>query len=70
MGIAAIFTGTNAMFSQVNARTHEIGILLSMGFRPLSTLECLGRPVFPRVGGCTTSPMSRHRRKALSKDPL
>ncbi len=36
MGIAAIFTGTNAMFSQIAARTHEIGVLLSMGFRPFA----------------------------------
>lgn len=34
MGIGAIFTGTNAMLSLVTARTHEIGILLSTGFRP------------------------------------
>jgi ABC-type antimicrobial peptide transport system permease subunit len=36
MGIAAIFTGTNAMFSQIAARMNEIGILLSMGFRPFA----------------------------------
>ncbi len=34
MGLAAIFTGTNAMLAAVAARTHEIGILLSLGFRP------------------------------------
>jgi putative ABC transport system permease protein len=35
MGIAAVFTATNTMLSAVAARTHEIGILLSMGFRPV-----------------------------------
>src|SRR5688572_3264023 len=34
MGIAAIFTATNTMLSAVVGRTHEIGILLSVGFRP------------------------------------
>jgi len=34
MGIAAIFTGTNAMLSAISSRTHEIGILLATGFRP------------------------------------
>lgn len=34
MGIAAVFTGTNSMLAAVSARTHEIGILLSIGFRP------------------------------------
>ena len=36
MGLAAIFTGTNAMLSALAARTSEIGILLATGFRPLS----------------------------------
>ncbi len=35
MGIAAVFTATNTMLSAVAGRTHEIGILLSVGFRPL-----------------------------------
>ncbi|MSR47184.1 MAG: ABC transporter permease [Planctomycetes bacterium] len=35
MGLAAIFTATNTMLSAVASRTHEIGILLSIGFRPL-----------------------------------
>jgi ABC-type lipoprotein release transport system permease subunit len=35
MGLAAIFTATNTMFSALAARTHEIGILLAMGFRPV-----------------------------------
>lgn len=34
MGIAAIFTGTNAMLAAISSRTHEIGVLLSLGFRP------------------------------------
>jgi len=34
MGTAAVFTGTNAMLSAITTRTHEIGILLSLGFRP------------------------------------
>lgn len=34
MGLAAVFTATNTMLSAVASRTHEIGILLSIGFRP------------------------------------
>jgi len=34
MGLAAVFTGTNAMLSALAARTHEIGVLLATGFRP------------------------------------
>ncbi len=36
MGIAAVFTATNTMLSVIEARTQEIGILKSIGFRPLS----------------------------------
>ncbi len=36
MGIAAIFTGVNTMLAALAARTHEIGILLSVGFRPVA----------------------------------
>jgi ABC-type lipoprotein release transport system permease subunit len=36
MGTAAVFTATNTMLAAVAARTHEIGILLATGFRPLS----------------------------------
>ena len=38
MGLGAVFTGTNAMFSALSARTHEIGILVSLGFRPWAIL--------------------------------
>ena len=34
MGIAAIFTATNTMLAALSARTHEVGILLSIGYRP------------------------------------
>ena len=36
MGIAAVFTAMNTMLAALAARTHEIGILLSIGFRPFS----------------------------------
>ncbi len=36
MGIAAVFTATNTMLSAIAARTHEIGILLATGFRPVA----------------------------------
>ncbi|MGE0712155.1 MAG: ABC transporter permease [Planctomycetota bacterium] len=35
MGTAAVFTGTNTMLAAIAARSHEIGILLAIGFRPL-----------------------------------
>lgn len=34
MGAAAVFTGTNTMLAALAARTHEVGILLALGFRP------------------------------------
>jgi putative ABC transport system permease protein len=34
MGMAAVFTATNTMLSALAARTHEIGILLAIGYRP------------------------------------
>lgn len=34
MGLGAIFTGTNSMLAAIGARTHEIGILKAIGYRP------------------------------------
>ncbi len=34
MGIGAVFTGVNAMLAAIASRTHEIGILRAIGFRP------------------------------------
>ncbi|MEZ6038673.1 MAG: FtsX-like permease family protein [Planctomycetota bacterium] len=34
MGIGAAFTGTNSMLATIGARTHEIGILKAIGYRP------------------------------------
>jgi putative ABC transport system permease protein len=34
MAIGALFTGINSMLSAVSARTHEIGILKAIGYRP------------------------------------
>ncbi len=34
MGLAAIFTATNTMLAAISARTSEIGVLLSIGFKP------------------------------------
>jgi len=34
MGLAAIFTATNTMLAAISARTQEIGVLLSLGFKP------------------------------------
>lgn len=36
MGAAAVFTGTNTMLAALAARSHEIGILLAIGFRPFA----------------------------------
>jgi putative ABC transport system permease protein len=36
MGVAAVFTATNTMLAALAARTHEIGILLALGFRPFA----------------------------------
>ncbi len=34
MGAGAVFTGINSMYAAISARTREVGILLSLGFRP------------------------------------
>lgn len=34
MGTAAVLTGTNTMLAALASRTHEVGILLAIGFRP------------------------------------
>ena len=36
MGLAATFTATNTMLAALSSRSHDIGILLSLGFRPFS----------------------------------
>jgi putative ABC transport system permease protein len=57
MGLAAVFTATNTMLSALAARTHEIGILLAIGYRPvpifLSFLfEALVLGVLGGLAGC------------------
>ena len=57
MGLAAVFTATNTMLSALAARTHEIGILLAMGFRPFSVFlsfmfEALVLGVIGGLAGC------------------
>lgn len=60
MGAAAILTATNTMLSAVASRTHEIGILLSMGYRPLPIFfsfqfEALVLGIFGGALGCLFS---------------
>jgi ABC-type antimicrobial peptide transport system permease subunit len=46
MGLGAIFTGTNSMLAAIGARTHEIGILKAIGYRPVPIfLSFLGEAV-------------------------
>lgn len=57
MGIAAVFTATNTMLAALAARTHEIGILLSLGFRPYAIfasfmLEALLLGLLGGIVGC------------------
>jgi putative ABC transport system permease protein len=57
MGTAAVFTGTNTMLAAIAARTHEIGILISLGFRPVAIfvaflLESLLLALLGGVVGC------------------
>jgi putative ABC transport system permease protein len=57
MGVASVFTATNTMLSALAARTHEIGILLSIGFRPYAVfasflVEALILGVMGGIVGC------------------
>ncbi|MEC7585139.1 MAG: ABC transporter permease [Planctomycetota bacterium] len=57
MGIAAVFTGTNAMLSAISSRMHEIGILKAIGYRPLAIfasflLEAVLLGILGGVFGC------------------
>jgi len=57
MGAAAVFTATNTMLAALAARTHEIGILLSMGFRPFAIfaafmVEALALGLLGGAAGC------------------
>ncbi|MEC7583199.1 MAG: ABC transporter permease [Planctomycetota bacterium] len=57
MGIAAVFTGTNAMLSAISSRMHEIGILKAIGYRPLAIftsflLEAVFLGVLGGIFGC------------------
>jgi len=52
MGIAAVFTGTNSMLAAIGARTHEIGILKAIGYRPSAIfLSFLGEAILLGVCG-------------------
>lgn len=57
MGTAAVFTGTNTMLAAVASRTHEIGVLLSLGFHPIAVflsflVEALLLGLLGGVAGC------------------
>jgi len=57
MGTAAVFTATNTMLAAISSRTHEIGILLATGFRPVPIflsflLEALLLALLGGVAGC------------------
>ncbi len=52
MGIAAVFTGTNSMLAAIGARTHEIGILKAIGYRPMAIfVSFLGEAILLGVLG-------------------
>lgn len=52
MGLGAVFTGTNSMLSTIGARTHEIGILKAVGYRPFPIfLSFLGEALLLGVLG-------------------
>jgi ABC-type lipoprotein release transport system permease subunit len=65
MGVAAVFTATNTMLAALAARTHEIGILLSLGFRPAAIfasflLESVLIGLLGGLAGCAlTLPLDR-----------
>jgi putative ABC transport system permease protein len=57
MGAAAVLTGTNTMLAALAARTHEVGILSAIGFRPVPIffsflLESLFMGVLGGLLGC------------------
>lgn len=53
MGLGAIFTGTNSMLAAIGARTHEIGILKAIGYRPFPIfVSFLGEAVLLGLLGC------------------
>lgn len=57
MGLAAIFTATNTMLSAIASRTHEIGVLLAIGYRPFPIFlsfmfEALLLGLLGGVAGC------------------
>jgi putative ABC transport system permease protein len=57
MGVAAIFTAINTMLSAIASRTHEIGVLLATGFRPVPIFlsfmtEALMLGLLGGVAGC------------------
>jgi putative ABC transport system permease protein len=52
-----VFTGTNTMLSALAARSHEIGVLLSIGFRPFPVflsflVEALALGLLGGMVGC------------------
>lgn len=60
MGVGALFTAVNTMLSALQSRVHEVGILLSVGFRPFPIflafmLESLVLCLLGGVAGCLMS---------------
>lgn len=57
MGVGAVFTGTNSMLAAIGARTHEIGILKAVGYKPFAIflsflLEAIVLGVLGGLAGC------------------
>lgn len=57
MGVGAIFTGTNSMLAAIGARTHEIGILKAIGYKPIAIFlsfmgEALLLGILGGIAGC------------------